>query len=253
MNTRLMARLDIKGENLIKGINLEGLRVMGDPHVFARDYYLQGADEIIYIDIVASLYGRSKLTDIVRHTARDVFIPLTVGGGIRTVQDIQELLAAGADKVAINTAAVERPELIGEAAQRFGSQCITLSVEAKQQQAGQWEVYTHCGREPSGIDVLNWVRQGVALGAGEILLTSIDAEGTRQGFDAALIRAVTQAVGIPVIASGGYGRPEHLAQAVHAGADALAFADALHYRRASFADLRAIAAQAAIPVRRVAA
>jgi cyclase len=180
-NVRLIARLDIKGPNLIKGVQLEGLRVVGDPQEYARRYYEQGADELLYIDIVASLYGRSKLTEIVRKAAHDVFVPMTVGGGIRTVDDVTDLLRAGADKVAINTAAVHRPDLISEVARRFGSQCMVLSIEAKQQSPGHWEVYTDCGRERSGVSAIEWARRGVELGAGEILVTSIDMEGTRKG------------------------------------------------------------------------
>lgn len=251
-SVRLIARLDIKGPNLIKGVHLEGLRVIGDPQEFARRYYEQGADELIYIDIVASLYGRSKLTDIVRHTAHDVFVPLTVGGGVRSVDDVRDLLRAGADKVAINTAAVRRPELISEVSRRFGSQCMVLSLEAKQQAEGRWEVYTDCGRERSGVDAIEWARRGVELGAGEILVTSIDREGTRKGFDIALTRAIAKSVNVPVIASGGYGEPAHLEAVVHQGkASAVAFADALHYGRTTMSLLRAQARCANVSVRAV--
>jgi imidazole glycerol-phosphate synthase subunit HisF len=251
-NVRLIARLDIKGPNLIKGVHLEGLRVIGDPQEHARRYYEQGADELIYIDIVASLYGRSKLTEIVRRAAHDVFVPMTVGGGVRDVDDVRDLLRAGADKVAINTAAVRRPELISEVARRFGSQCMVQSIEAKQQAPGRWEVYTDCGRERSGLDVIEWARRGVELGAGEVLVTSIDREGTRKGFDVELTRAVAQAVSVPVIASGGYGEPSHLGAVVQQGqADGLAVADALHYQRTTIAELRGIARDAGIAVRAV--
>jgi imidazole glycerol-phosphate synthase subunit HisF len=246
---RLIARLDIKGPNLIKGVHLEGLRVLGDPREFARRYYEQGVDEIIYMDIVASLYGRRMLTDIVRRTAHDVFVPLTVGGGVRSIDDVRDLLRAGADKVAINTAVVRRPQLISEVARRFGSQCMVLSIEAKRHASG-WEVYTDCGRERSGIDVLDWARKGVELGAGEILVTSIDQEGTRKGFDIELTRAVSQAVTVPLIASGGYGSGEHLRSVVIEGcADAVAIADALHYGRTNLTELRATARAAGITVR----
>jgi cyclase len=248
-NLRLVARLDIKGPNLIKGIHLEGLRVIGDPQEYARRYYEQGADELIYIDIVASLYGRSKLTEIVRKAAHDVFVPMTVGGGVRSVEDVRDLLRAGADKVAINTAAVRRPELISEVARRFGSQCVVLSLEAKQQAPGRWEVYTDCGRERSGLDALEWVRRAVGLGAGEILVTSIDREGTRKGFDVELSRAVADAVRVPVIASGGYGEPQHLLDVAAAGVNAIACADALHYGRTTLPQLRAAARAAGLPVR----
>jgi len=250
-NVRLIARLDIKGPNLIKGVHLEGLRVMGDPQEYARRYYEQGADELIYMDIVASLYGRSKLTEIVRRAAHDVFVPLTVGGGVRNVDDVRDLLRAGADKVAINTAAVRRPELITEVARRFGSQCMVLSIEAKQRMPGKWEVYTDCGREHSGVDAVEWAVQGVQLGAGEILVTSIDQEGTRKGFDVELTRAIATGVSVPVIASGGYGEPQHLLDVVQNGAaDAVAFADALHYGRTTIGDLREHAVRSGINVRR---
>ena len=249
-NVRLIARLDIKGPNLIKGVHLEGLRVIGDPQEYARMYYEQGADELVYIDIVASLYGRSKLTEIVRRAAHDVFVPMTVGGGIRNVDDVGDLLRAGADKVAINTAAVRRPELVTEVSRRYGSQAMVLSIEAKQQAPGKWEVYTDCGRERSGVDAIEWARRGVELGAGEILVTSIDREGTRKGFDLALTKAVSSAVTVPVIASGGYGEPHHLAEVVGDGAaDAVAIADALHYKKTTIAELRGHAAAAGIEVR----
>ena len=250
-NVRLIARLDVKGPNLIKGVHLEGLRVLGPPHEFARRYYEQGADELIYIDIVASLYGRSKLPEIVRSAAHDVFVPITVGGGIRTVDDVRELLRAGADKVAVNTAAVRRPELITEIARRFGSQCVVLSIEAKQQPSGRWEVFTDCGRERSGVDVVDWAHRGVALGIGEILLTSIDREGTRKGFDIELTRSVATAVRVPVIASGGYGAHEHLRPVVDAGAAAIAVADAFHFSRTTIPDLRAAAVEAGVSMRRI--
>jgi cyclase len=246
---RIIARLDIKGENLIKGVHLEGLRVIGDPQEYARRYYEQGADELIYMDIVASLYGRSKLTEIIRRAARDVFVPMTVGGGIRTVQDVSDLLRAGADKVAINTAAVRRPELIAEVSRQFGSQCMVLSLEAKRLGNGCWEVYTDCGRESSGVDAVEWVRRGVDLGAGEVLVTSIDNEGTRKGFDNGLVREVAAAVSVPVIASGGFGAAAHLRDVVEAGADAVAIADALHYERLSLARIRDMAAAQGVAVR----
>ena len=178
--TRLIARLDVKGENLIKGVHLEGLRVIGPPEQYAKAYYEQGADEIIYMDIVASLYGRSNLVHIVRRTAHNVFVPITVGGGVRSVADAESLLRAGADKVAINSAVVRNPALISDVARRFGSQCMVLSIEAKRQNEGGWEVYTDCGRERTGLDAVAWAVRGVSLGAGEILVTSIDKEGTQE-------------------------------------------------------------------------
>ena len=247
---RLISRLDIKGPNLIKGIHLEGLRVIGDPQDYATRYYAQGADEIIYIDIVASLYGRSKLPEIVSRTVEEVFVPLTVGGGIRSIDDVTELLRAGADKVAINTAAVQRPELINEVSRKFGSQCMVLSIEAKKQSENRWEVYTDSGREKTGIDVVDWAKEGVRRGAGEILLTSIDTEGTKKGFDIELTKSVTDVVNIPVIASGGMGSNQHLEDAIKiGGADAVAMADILHYERSTIPIIRNAAKEAEINVR----
>jgi cyclase len=249
--TRLIARLDIKGPNLIKGIHLEGLRVIGSPNEHAMRYYRQGADELIYIDCVASLYGRNSLGEIVESAVKDVFVPITVGGGIRSLEDATYLLRCGADKLAVNTAAVANPALISDIARRFGSQCMVLSIEAKQVGDGRWEAYTDNGRERTGLDVVEWVRQGVALGAGEILLTSIDREGTRKGFDIELIKAVAREVTVPVIASGGMGKPEDLIDAVHEGeADAVAMADILHYKRATIGDIRRAASAAGLEVRR---
>lgn len=227
---RLIARLDIRNANLIKTINFEGVRVVGDPNEYALRYYADGADELLYMDVVASLYDRRYFTNIVRRTADNVFVPITAGGGVRTLEDVEELLRAGADKVAINTAATVRPDLVTEVATRFGSQCMVLSIEAKRTGAGSWEVYRDGGREHTGLDVIEWARRGQDLGAGEILLTSIDQEGTRRGFDVRLIHEVNEAARIPVIASGGLGRVEHLEAAVEkGGADAVAMASVLHY------------------------
>lgn len=249
-NVRIIARLDIKGPNLIKGIQLEGLRKIGDPNVFARRYYEQGIDEIIYMDIVASLYERGNLLNIVRKTTQDVFIPITVGGGIRSIDDVREALRAGADKVAVNTAAIKRPELIGEISKKFGSQCMVLSIEAKKTGEKTWEVYYDNGRERTGIDVVTWARQGYNLGAGEILLTSVDQEGTGKGFDCELVRAVSTIIPIPVIASGGMGSSEDLARVISDGAaDAVAVASALHYGRMTVTDIRSKARQMNIKVR----
>lgn len=249
-NTRLIARLDIKGQNLIKGIHLEGLRVIGSPNEHALRYYLQGADELIYMDCVASLYGRNHLGEIVRAAAQDIFVPMTVGGGIRSVDDATQVLRTGADKVAINTAAVANPKLITEISRRFGSQCMVLSVEAKQIAPGKWQVFTDNGREYTGLDVVEWIRKGVELGAGEVLLTSIDREGTRKGFDVDLVRAVTGAVSVPVIASGGMGEPSDVCEVVtRGGADAVAMADILHYKCATVGDIRSVARSAGLNVR----
>ncbi|MDM4767513.1 imidazole glycerol phosphate synthase cyclase subunit [Pelomonas sp. SE-A7] len=249
---RLIPRLDIKGPKLIKGIHLEGLRVMGDPQEFARRYYEQGADELLYVDVVASLYGRNSLHDIIERAARDVFVPLTVTGGIRSVEDVRKILRAGADKIGINTAATKRPELIREVARKFGSQCMVLSIEAKRIGDGRWEAYTDNGREKTGLDVVEWAQRGVELGAGEILLTSVDREGTREGFDTELLSAVSSVVPVPVIASGGMGRPEDAEKAVRQGsADAVAMADILHYGRSTVGEIRAAAKAAGLNLRTV--
>lgn len=248
-NTRLIARLDVKGKDLIKGIHLEGLRKIGVPNDFATRYYEQGIDELIYMDCVASLYGRNSLSELIENTARNVFIPLTVGGGVRSVDDVAHLLRCGADKVAVNTAAVGNPGLITEIARRFGSQCMVLSVEAKIVGTQRWEVFTDNGRESTGKDLLEWVREAARLGAGEVLLTSVDREGTRKGFDLDLVKAVTEAVDIPVIASGGMGSSADAISAVRAGADAVAMADILHYQRASIANVRRDVSAAGVRVR----
>lgn len=251
-NVRLIARLDIKGPNLIKGIHLEGLRVIGDPQEYAIKYYQAGVDELVYMDVVASLYERNNLSDIVKRAAENVFIPITVGGGLRSIDDVKHILRCGADKVAVNTAATKRPELITEVAKRFGSQCMVLSIEAKKIAPNKWEVFTDNGREHTGMDVVEWAKQGAALGAGEILLTSVDQEGTRKGFDIELIHQVSQGVSIPVIASGGMGTPQDLVSVVQEGyADAVAMADVLHYGRFSVADIRQTALSAQIPVRNI--
>lgn len=250
-NIRLIARLDIKGPNLVKGVHLEGLRKIGDPNLHAKRYYDQGIDEIIYMDIVASLYNRNSLHDIIRRTTQDVFIPITVGGGIRSADDVREILRAGADKVAINTAAIKRPELIREVSQRFGSQCMVLSIEAIKAGVNRWEAYYDNGREKTGIDAVEWARRGYELGAGEIMLTSIDQEGTCKGFDCELVKAVSLAVPIPVIASGGMGNADHLEAVVKEGlADAVAMADILHYGKMSVSEIRQQAAERGINVRR---
>ena len=248
---RLISRLDIKGPNLIKGVNLEGLRVIGNPQEYSYKYYTQGIDEIIYMDVVASLYGRNSLHEFVKKTAYDIFVPLTVGGGLRSVVDVKEMLRSGADKVAINTAATKRPKLISEVAEEFGSQCIVLSIEAKRQ-SNYWEVYTDNGREKTNLNVVEWAQLGVELGAGEILLTSVDQEGTRQGFDCELVKAVSSAVSVPVVASGGMGSPQHLIDVVQYGyANAIAMADILHYDRVSLAEIRKASLDAGLDIRRV--
>jgi imidazole glycerol-phosphate synthase subunit HisF len=249
---RIIPRLDIKAPNLIKGINLEGVRKLGDPRDFARRYYEAGADELIYMDAVATLYERNNLTDLVEYTAEHVFIPLTVGGGIRSTEDVAGLLRAGADKVAINTAAVRRPAFVTEVSEHFGSQCMILSIEAKRHPNGGWEAYTDNGREHTGVDVIEWARRGEQLGAGEILLTSVDQEGTRKGFDLELCRMVAEVVSIPLIISGGMGSTADLVGVVSEGeADAVAMADVLHYGRISIAAMRTAAKDAGLWVREV--
>nr|MBI3612721.1 imidazole glycerol phosphate synthase subunit HisF [Nitrospirota bacterium] len=231
MTVRIIPRLDIKGPNLVKGIHLEGLRVLGTPERFARLYYEQGADELVYMDVVASLFQRNSLLEIVSRTAREIFIPLTVGGGLRTLEDIRAALRAGADKVSLNTGAIGRPELIREAARRFGSSTIVISIEAIRKSDGMYEAYTDNGRERTGVDAIAWATRAADLGAGEIMVTSIDREGTGQGFDLELTRRIAGAVSIPVIACGGAGTLVHVHQAIHDGqADAVCLASLLHYR-----------------------
>ena len=224
---RLIARLDVKDVNLVKGIQLEGLRKLGDPNAFARRYYEQGIDELLYIDIVEK-------------TSENVFIPITVGGGLRSVEDVRHILSMGADKAAINTAAIKRPALITEVAEAFGSQCMVLSIQAKRSrtQSGKWEAYYDNGRQHSGLDVIEWAKRGEALGAGEILLMSVDNEGLQQGCDLELIRAVTEAVSIPVVCGGGVGCAEDILDAARAGADAVACAAVLHYGKATVPELK---------------
>ena len=214
----------------MKGINFEGLRVLGKPEYFARHYYETGADELIYIDAVASLYGRNSLNQIIQRTAREIFIPLVVGGGLRNLEDIREALRAGADKVAINTAAVRRPALIEEATRTFGSSTIVVSIEAIRKSDGTYEQYTDYGRERTGLDAFEWALRATELGAGELLVTSINMEGTGKGFDLELTRKIAESVSIPVIASGGAGAPNHVADVVIEGkADAVSIASMFHY------------------------
>jgi cyclase len=230
MNLRIIPRLDIKGPNLVKGIHFEGLRVLGKPENFARHYFEQGADELIYMDAVASLYGRNSLGAIVERTSREIFIPLCVGGGLRTVDDIRTVLRAGADKVSLNTAAVARPELIREASRSFGSSTIVVSIEAIRRPDGTYEAYTDFGRQRSGKNAVEWAIQAVGLGAGELVVTSIDREGTGGGYDIALTRQIAELVPVPVIASGGAGNIAHIREVVEEGrADAVSLASVLHY------------------------
>jgi cyclase len=228
--TRIIARLDIKGPNLVKGIHLEGLRVLGKPEDFARYYYENGADELFYQDVVASLYDRNSLNDLISRTAKEIFIPLTVGGGIRTVEDIRSILRAGADKVCINTAAIKNPDLIKEASRVFGSSTIVVAIEAIKQTDGKYLAYTDNGREHSGLEIIEWAKKVEELGAGEIVITSVDQEGSGLGFDIELTKNVSNAVSIPVIAHGGAGNEEDVCNVIQEGnADAVALASILHY------------------------
>src|SRR3989344_1629581 len=227
---RIIPRLDVKGPNLVKGIHLEGLRVLGKPEDFALQYYRDGADELLYMDIVASLYGRNNLLQIVEKTSQKTFFSLAAGGGVRTLGDIRALLRAGAEKVVVNTAAISNPDFIAKAAKTFGSQCIVLSIEAKKQLNGSYEAYTNNGRERTGIDVFQWAKRAAELGAGEILITSIDKEGTGEGYDIELVKKITDSVSIPVIACGGAGKKEHIAEIIKGGgADAASAASIFHY------------------------
>ncbi|HEY8551990.1 MAG TPA: imidazole glycerol phosphate synthase subunit HisF [Thermaerobacter sp.] len=317
LTRRIIPCLDVDGGRVVKGVHFRGLRDAGDPVELARRYDREGADELVFLDISATVEGRETLIEVVRRVAAEVFIPLTVGGGIRDCDQIARLLAAGADKVAINSAAVARPELVAEAAQRFGRQCIVVAIDAGRNPAAadggpagaaepptaagggapvatgtatetgaaggtgsgrdmapsaegaggqdprqvatagpapppRWTVFTHGGRRPTGLDAVAWARRVAALGAGEILLTSIDADGTQDGFDLELTRAVATAVDIPVIASGGAGRPEHFAEVlIHGGADAALAASIFHWRRVSIAEVKALLAARGVPVRPV--
>ncbi|MFG1797283.1 imidazole glycerol phosphate synthase subunit HisF [Nocardia altamirensis] len=232
---RVIPCLDVDAGRVVKGVNFENLRDAGDPVELAATYDAQGADELTFLDVTASTGDRGTMIDVVTRTAEQIFIPLTVGGGVRTVEDVDRLLRAGADKVSVNTAAIARPEVLREMSERFGSQCIVLSVDARTVPAGQpptpsgWEVTTHGGKRGTGLDAVEWATRGAELGVGEILLNSMDADGTKVGFDLPMIRAVRAAVSVPVIASGGAGAVEHFAPAVQAGADAVLAASVFHF------------------------
>ncbi len=248
---RLIARLDIKGQNVIKGIQFEGLRVIGAPKELAKKYYDEGADELLLIDSVASLYQRDNILQIVEETAEKIFIPLTVGGGIRTLSDAKSLLLSGADKVAINSAAVMRPELLMEIAEIFGSQCVVLSVEAKQRGL-LWEVYTDNGREPSGINVLDWIGRARTLGVGEILVTSVDRDGTKKGLDIELMKKAREVTDLPLIGCGGIGTNEGVLSAFNLSQlEGVAMASALHSKKIELMELRAFLNSSGIPVRNI--
>jgi len=252
---RIIPCLDVDAGRVVKGVKFVEIRDAGDPVEIARRYDEQGADEITFLDITASSDDRETMVHVVEQVAGEVFIPLTVGGGIRTLPDIRRMLSAGADKVAINTAAVSRPEFVREAAERFGSQCIVVAIDAKRVSAegepARWEIFTHGGRKPTGLDAVEWARRMVGYGAGEILLTSMDRDGTKDGFDLALTRAVSDAVPVPVIASGGVGTLDHLVEGVReGGADAVLAASIFHFGTYTIAEAKAHMAAAGVEVRR---
>jgi cyclase len=236
---RVIARIDVKNEFAIKGIHLEGLRKVGNPNLMALDYYSNGIDEIVFMDAVAAYYDRNSLSELIQKSCADVFIPITVGGGIRTIDDIKNALKSGADKVAINTKAVQDPDFISQSSKIFGSQCIVSSIEAKVIGEGKWEVYVDNGREPTGKDVVEWAKHVENLGAGELMLTSIDKEGTKKGFDISLCQSVVSSVSIPVIASGGMGKSDDLVDLIKkVKVDAFAIASVFHYKMESIQEVK---------------
>ena len=236
---RIIARVDVKNEFVIKGVHLEGLRKVGNPNEMALNYYKNGIDEIIFMDAVAAYYDRNSLSELLQKACANIFVPITVGGGIRTIDDINIALKSGADKIAINTKAVQDPEFITQSSSLFGSQCIVSSIEAKTVGKNQWEVYTDNGREPTGIDVIEWSKRVEKLGAGEIMLTSIDKEGTKKGFDINLYQSVTNIVSIPIIASGGMGKSEDAVSLIKgANVDGIATASVLHYEIESIQEIK---------------
>jgi cyclase len=249
LKLRVIPCLDVKDGRVVKGVNFVALRDAGDPVEQAALYDAAGADELTFLDITASHENRDTILDVVGRTAASVFLPLTVGGGIRSVGDMRRLLLAGADKCSINSAAVSRPELVREAAEKFGSQCVVVAVDAKQAAPGRWEVFTHGGRAGTGIDAVQWCRQVASLGAGEILLTSMDRDGTGRGFDCDLLRAVCTAVDVPVVASGGVGSLAHFIEGARAGATGLLAASVFHYATFTIAQVKDAMADAGLPVR----
>ena len=247
---RVIPCLDVKDGRVVKGVNFVDLVDAGDPVEQARLYDAEGADELTFLDITASSDGRDTLYDVVRRTAEQCFMPLTVGGGVRVVEDIRKLLLAGADKASINTAAIQRPEFVREAAEKFGSQCVVVAIDAKSVRPGKWEVFTHGGRRETGLDAIQWAKRMADYGAGEILLTSMDRDGTRVGFDLALTRAVSDAVTVPVIASGGVGKLDHLADGIQlGGADAVLAASIFHYGEYTVQQAKQRMRERGIPVR----
>jgi cyclase len=249
---RVIPCLDVKDGRVVKGVNFVSLRDAGDPVEQARTYDREGADEITFLDIGATHENRDTIYDVVSRTAAEVFIPLTVGGGVRSVEDVRKLLLAGADKASINSAAVADPELVRRAAEAYGSQAIVVAIDARQVSPGKWEVFTHGGRKGTGIDALEWAKQVAALGAGELLVTSMDRDGTKSGFDLDLLRAMRQAVRLPLVASGGVGNVQHFIDGAMAGATGLLAASVFHYGEMRIADAKAALAAAGLPVRPIA-
>ncbi|HZZ58386.1 MAG TPA: imidazole glycerol phosphate synthase subunit HisF [Opitutaceae bacterium] len=249
LSRRIIPCLDVTAGRVVKGVRFQQLRDAGDPVECAKAYDAQGADELVFLDITASSDGRQIMRDVVAATAEQCFMPLTVGGGLRSVADIEAMLRAGADKVSLNTAAIQNPDLIREASERFGAQCIVLAIDAKRQ-GDAWQVFTHGGRRPTDLDAAAWAARGAALGAGEILLTSMDADGTQAGYDVALTRAVSDAVGVPVIASGGAGKMEHFAEVLTGGhASAVLAASLFHFGTFTIPQVKQALARAGVPVR----
>ena len=250
LKVRIIPCLDVKDGRVVKGVNFENLVDAGDPVEQARHYDREGADELVYLDIAATNENRGVLFDVVRRTAEQVFMPLTVGGGVRSVDDVRSLLLAGADKVSINSAAVARPELVTEAAVKFGRQCVVVAIDAKQVSPGKWEIFTHGGRKGTGIDAVEWADRMCAAGAGELLVTSMDRDGTKEGFDLELLQAIRKLVGIPIIASGGVGTLDHLADGARiGGATGLLAASIFHFGTYSVAQAKRHLAEAGLPVR----
>ncbi|MCG4253816.1 imidazole glycerol phosphate synthase subunit HisF [Acetobacter tropicalis] len=249
LKLRVIPCLDVKNGRVVKGVNFVSLRDAGDPVEQAALYDAAGADELTFLDITASHENRDTILDVVSRTAEQIFLPLTVGGGVRATEDMRRLLLAGADKCAMNSAAVSRPELINEAARKFGSQCVVVAIDARQSAPGKWEVYTHGGRTPTGRDAIEWCKEVAERGAGEILLTSMDRDGTRSGFDLDLLKAATQAVRLPIVASGGVGALEHFVEGAQAGATGLLAASVFHFGQFTVSQVKTALAEAGLPVR----